>query len=207
MIAAAQAEHPDTPRLTVGLPVYNGARFIDRAIASIRAQTMNAFELIIADNASTDETVTICERHAAEDDRIRIIGSSENRGAAWNFNRIVPMATAPYFKWAAHDDMLRPEFFERCLSVLDHDPDVVICYTKGTDVDPEDRPLASIDSMPYAQGPDPVVRVSELLRFDTSCIESFGIVNRHTSSYRSDRAIHKFGSHAPAPTRYTWGLP
>ncbi len=176
MMAAEQREPQETPRLTIGLPVYNGARFIDRAIASIRAQTMGAFELIIADNASTDETVAICERHAAEDERIRVVGSHGNRGAAWNFNRIVPMARAQYFKWAAHDDMLEPEFFERCLSVLDHEPDVVICYPKGIDVDTGGRPLAAIDSMPYAQGSDPVARVRELLRFDTSCIESFGIV-------------------------------
>src|SRR6185437_5892161 len=87
--------------VTVGLPVYNGARHLPSALAGLAAQTYTDLEIVISDNCSTDETEEICRAFAAEDDRVRYIRRTENRGAAWNFNSVVTETSSPYFKWAA----------------------------------------------------------------------------------------------------------
>lgn len=118
--------HP--PRVSIGLPVYNGENFIQETLDSLLAQTFQNFELIICDNASTDRTETICREYATKDKRIRYYRNSENLGAAKNYNRTFELSTGQYFKWAAHDDLCAPEFLERCVEILDTCPSVILCY-------------------------------------------------------------------------------
>src|SRR4051812_30432392 len=97
------------PLISIGLPVYNGARYIERALDTLLAQSFRDFDLVVSDNASTDETVAICERYAARDARVRICCSPINRGAGWNFNNVAKMAKGEFFAWAAHDDEWHPD--------------------------------------------------------------------------------------------------
>ncbi|MEM9800186.1 MAG: glycosyltransferase family 2 protein [Planctomycetota bacterium] len=120
---------PISPRVTVGLPVYNGAGYLERTARSVLDQTFGDLELVIADNASTDETRDICERLAAEDGRVRYCPAESNLGAAWNYNRLVDLARGDMFKWAPHDDPVAPTFLERTVALLDGDPDAVLAYT------------------------------------------------------------------------------
>jgi hypothetical protein len=129
----------NVPRVTVGLPVFNGERYLAEAIESILAQDFDDFELLVADNASTDRTRDIVRCFAARDDRIRLLTSDENHGAAWNFNRLVPRARGQYFKWASSDDLLRPEYVSRCIEVLDADAGVVLAYARTSLVDADGR--------------------------------------------------------------------
>lgn len=128
------------PPVTVGLPVYNGARYLSKALDALAAQTYPDLEIVISDNCSTDETEELCRAFAAGDGRVRYIRRTENRGAAWNFNSVVADSTSPYFKWAAADDILAPTCVERCVEVLDATDDrVVLVYpeTKLIDEDGE----------------------------------------------------------------------
>lgn len=129
------------PRLSIGLPVYNGEQFLAATIESLLGQTFGDFELIIADNASTDSTPAICERYAAQDSRIRYVRSEANAGAARNFNRTVELARGQYFKWAAHDDLHAPQFLARCVEVLDGRPDVVLCFSRTEFIDDAGKTL------------------------------------------------------------------
>lgn len=117
------------------MPVYNGAKYLRSAIDSILAQTFTDFELIISDNASTDETQAICEEFRDRDARIRYVRNERNMGASWNFNRVYAMSRAPYFKQAAHDDLCEPTFLERCVEVLDADPSVEMVYPRTILID------------------------------------------------------------------------
>lgn len=118
------------PRLSIGLPVWNGAGVLERTIDSILAQTFADFELIICDNASTDETEMLCRRYAAVDGRVRYIRHETNIGAAPNFNACLDAARAEFFKWAPHDDPLEAEMLERCIAALDDAPaNVALCTT------------------------------------------------------------------------------
>ena len=100
----------DRPRVSIGLPVYNGENFLEFALDSILGQTFQDFELIISDNASTDATESICRRYAAKDSRIRYYRNPNNQGAAQNYNRVFALARGEYFKWAAHDDVCKPNY-------------------------------------------------------------------------------------------------
>lgn len=129
------------PRLSIGMPVYNGERFLRRSIPSILVQDFTDFELIISDNGSEDATSEICRAYAARDARIRYHRSDVNRGAVWNFNRVLELATGEYFKWAAHDDWYGSDFLGRCVEILDGDPDTVLCCSPMIVLDDDDRIL------------------------------------------------------------------
>ncbi len=154
------------PRVSIGLPVYNGAKYLEEAIASVLNQTFTDFELIICDNASTDATEAICRAAAKRDSRIRYERHPENLGAAKNYNSTLARARAPYFRWMCHDDVLAPTCIEACVDVLDTHPDVVLTYTKTQMIDasstPEPNPdwirnLHTVDS-------DPVERFTSYLQ-------------------------------------------
>jgi len=130
-----------TPRVSIGLPVYNGELFLADAINSLIAQTYTDFELIITDNASTDRTEEICRSYAERDSRIQYFRNDNNQGAAKNFNNAFELARGEYFKWAAHDDLHEPEFVEQCVAILDGDPSVVLCFSRTDFIDQEGRSL------------------------------------------------------------------
>ncbi|MCA8959359.1 MAG: glycosyltransferase family 2 protein [Planctomycetes bacterium] len=173
----ASSGETETPKVGIGMPVYNGAELIGLAIESILAQTFTDFELVIVDNASTDDTVAIARHYAERDPRVTVHINESNIGAAPNFDRAFELTRGPYFKWAAHDDLMEPEFIERCVRVLDEDDGVVLAYPKamiidevGADVEPYDLHLPT-------DSDDVVERFASLLR-GHKCFEVFGLIRR-----------------------------
>jgi glycosyltransferase involved in cell wall biosynthesis len=166
-----------TPRVSIGLPVYNGERFLATAIDCILAQDFGDFELIIADNASTDGSIEIAAAYAARDNRISIHTSSVNRGAAWNFNRCVHLARGHYFKWAAHDDELAPTCLSRCIPVMDEEPDVVLCYSRIQQIDPNGNVIRELPSW-SAVDDSPGRRVRSVLLSMSHATAMFGLTRR-----------------------------
>ena len=130
---------PSSPRVSVALPVHNGERYVSEAIHSVLRQTFHDFELIIYDNASTDGTAEICRSLAQHDARIRYFHSTENVGAAPNFNRALEKGRGEYFKWISHDDTCHPRYLERCVSLLDEDPTVVVAHAVTAQMDGQGR--------------------------------------------------------------------
>lgn len=99
------------PQVSIGMPVYNGEQFIRDALDSILAQTFTDFELIVSDNASDDETESICKEYVARDPRVLYIRHSTNCGPTTNYRFVLESARGKYFMWAAHDDLLFPRSF------------------------------------------------------------------------------------------------
>ncbi|MDP2246876.1 MAG: glycosyltransferase family 2 protein, partial [Nitrosomonadales bacterium] len=102
----------------IGMPVYNGAAYIREALEALLSQTFKNFELIISDNASTDDTQRVCEDYAKRDKRIRYIRQETNQGALANFKYVLDQATAELFIWTAHDDLWAPDFLSDAVSLL-----------------------------------------------------------------------------------------
>jgi glycosyltransferase involved in cell wall biosynthesis len=128
------------PALTIGLPVYNGEDYLQIALDSVLAQSFPDWELVLADNASTDGTADICRAAAAADPRIRYLPSPTNRGSAWNWNRCVAEADAPRFQWLCHDDALGCESAARLVDALDDaGPGVVGAYPDTLLIDADGR--------------------------------------------------------------------
>jgi glycosyltransferase involved in cell wall biosynthesis len=123
------------PSISVGVPVRNGAQFLAETLDSLLAQSYPDFELIISDNASTDQTEAICREYAARDPRIRYYRSQRDLGLAQNYNFLFEMARGKYFRWAAADDVCKPHYLQRCLEALEHHPEVALAYTKVEFID------------------------------------------------------------------------
>jgi glycosyltransferase involved in cell wall biosynthesis len=169
---------PSTPRVSIGLPVYNGEDYLESAATSLLEQDFPDLELVLADNGSTDRTPQICAELARRDPRVVVHRSEQNRGAAWNYNRAFALSRGEYFKWAAHDDLYRPSFVSRCLEVLERRPEVVIAYTTAVDIDAAGRPVKEFAPHPYAEDPTASERIASLLGYSSSCFECFGLMRR-----------------------------
>lgn len=165
-----------SPCVSIGLPVFNGGGHLDEAIRSILSQTFTSFELIIADNGSSDATEAICKRFAANDQRVRYFRHDENIGAALNFNFAFTQASAPLFKWAAHDDVLAPIYLEKCVAMMDARPDAVLCQSVVKVVGRENEVLDTYDNATCGSGdPRPSKRFGGKLAV-SYCMDVFGVV-------------------------------
>ncbi|MFN8062871.1 MAG: glycosyltransferase [Vicinamibacterales bacterium] len=165
-----------TPRVAIGLPIYNAERYLEAALDAILAQTLGDFELIVSDNASTDGTRDICEAYAARDRRIRYVRNAENLGASRNFNQAFRLGRAPYFKWAPYDDLVEPAFLERGVAVLDREPDAVLCYSRAVVIDERGRVVADYDPGPDASASRRDVRFRNLIRHPEYAIQLMGVM-------------------------------
>jgi glycosyltransferase involved in cell wall biosynthesis len=165
------------PRVSIGLPIYNAEKYLEEAIDSILAQTYTDLELIISDNASTDRTQEICLRYAQNDQRIRYYRNDSNLGGAPNHNIVFRLAKGEYFKWAAYDDKLAPDFLLKCVEVLDKHPDVVLCMSQTDLIDEHGKHLRHFDyKEANADLPNPTKRFRNFLLHNLSANFFYGLI-------------------------------
>jgi glycosyltransferase involved in cell wall biosynthesis len=189
----------NAPLVSIGLPVYNGEKFLTKSLHSLLSQTFTDFELIISDNASTDRTEEICRNFVTCDPRIRYYRSRCNRGASWNHNRVFRLAKGKYFKWAACDDLCATDFLEKCIQVLESNPEVVLCFTKTKVIDKNGEFFESEE--PYVKLTNanvqlklnslkPHERFGDLIGFPHSCYQFFGLIR--SSALQSTPLLGRF---------------
>lgn len=169
----------ELPKLSIGLPVYNGERYLPAALAGLMNQSFRDFELIIQDNASNDRSEDICRSFAATDPRIRYQRNPVNLGAAANYNLCLEQARGEYFKWAAHDDVCLPGYLQACIAALDHDPGVVLCHSLSMAIDQRGRRLGVYDREPAAMEEKCWRRFAGVILEPHYCIPVFGVMRRH----------------------------
>lgn len=157
--------------ITIGLPVYNGEKFIRESIESILEQTYQNWKMVISDNASTDGTFSICEQYEKQDPRVSVIKQETNIGIARNRNTLLRRADTPYFKWQDSDDVCAPTFLEECIKELEQDKDAVLAYSNVLSIDGNGNihegynygPDLWSDREDYSV-PDPVLRAKRFIR-------------------------------------------
>ncbi len=145
------------PLTTIALLTYNRSAMLARALASARAQDYPNLEIIVLDNASTDDTESLCRRVAAEDDRIRYVRHPRNLGAIGNFNSALPLANGRYFMWLADDDWLTTNYVSACVALLERDASVAL--VAGRAELPEEEPAKRRPPPIDVRGADPQARV------------------------------------------------
>lgn len=165
-------------RLSIGLPVYNGERYLAQAIGALLDQTWRDFELIISDNASTDRTAEICRVFAATDARVQVVRNDVNLGAARNYNRTLELASGEYFKWAAHDDVCHPRFLEACVAVLDAEPGSVLVHTLSDAIDESGRLIGRYGQERAFDQDRAAERFGTAVLYPHVCISVFGVMRR-----------------------------
>jgi glycosyltransferase involved in cell wall biosynthesis len=114
---------PGQPKVSVLIPTYNYAHFLDEAIGSVLAQSFQDFELIIVDDKSTDDTLEVVSKYL-DDPRVKIFVNEKNLGLVANFNKTLEFASGEYIKYLLADDKLHPEILEKYVKILDEYPGV-----------------------------------------------------------------------------------
>jgi polysaccharide pyruvyl transferase WcaK-like protein/glycosyltransferase involved in cell wall biosynthesis len=194
-----------SPRLTVGLPTYNGEQYLASALDSLLAQTFTDFELIISDNASTDATASIARAYAARDPRIRYVRHPQNRGSAFNHTYVIRQARGEYFKWASDDDLDAPDLLERCVEALDARPEIPLAHAWTTTIDEHGDIVAKLPYVLETDSDSPVTRFRSLLHTDGGD-DIYGVIRTrivqampdYGSYYHSDRTfVAELALHGP----------
>jgi glycosyltransferase involved in cell wall biosynthesis len=200
--------------VSVGVPVYNGERYIGEALDCLLSQTFKDLEVIVSDNASTDGTAAIVRRYAERDPRVKYHRNPTNIGAQPNYNRTFDFVTGKYFKWHACDDLCAPTYLEKCVAVLEADPSAVLCQSRTVLIDGDGEPLVFDPALQlftnrkktfgihgpdehFADSDDPIVRFRDALLRTVSCQYVMALartdVMRKTgllaSYYAADRAF------------------
>jgi glycosyltransferase involved in cell wall biosynthesis len=178
--APAGAAEIAPPLVSIGMPVFNGQNYVHKAIESVLAQTFTDFELIICDNASTDATPEICRRYAAADRRVRYVRNPRNLGAGANFDLCFHLATGAYFQWAAHDDMLAPDYVACAVAALERNPEAVLCTAGIVEIGANDEVIRSyVTELHEMTSPDRARRFGCVINSHHQCEDFFGVYRRH----------------------------
>jgi len=155
-----------TPRITVGLPIYNGQKYLEKSIQSILSQTLKDFELIIIDNNSSDDTDKICREYSKRDARIRYYQNDSNIGASANHNKTLDMARGEYFVWASYDDIRHPDYLMRCSAELDKTNEVSVCHCLTRYIDADGNETSRQETQLELGVQSPSIRFKEMSRMD-----------------------------------------
>jgi len=134
-------EPPQTPRVSVVLPVHNGEAYLDAAIASILGQTYRDFELICVDDGSTDATPAILRRHAQRDSRVRIVTNRPNKGLPSALNAGFAAARGKLHTWTSDDNIARPHMLARLVAALEANPAAAIAHADYSVIDAGGRTI------------------------------------------------------------------
>lgn len=197
-MSQASESAAEVPLVSVGVPVFNGEAFLEDAIRSALAQSLDNLELILCDNASQDRTAEICSDYAARDPRVRYFRNPRNLGAAANYNLAFSHARGRYFKWLAHDDRMLPSFLAKTYRVLEERNDAVLCNTVIAYIDSGGTHLGLYDSrLAGADSYLPSERFAWMVLRSHTCVDFFGLIRRealsnsllHGSFHGADRAL------------------
>ena len=177
------------PRLTIGLPVYNGENYLSESIEALLGQSYEDFELLISDNASTDSTAELCKRYLKQDSRIRYIRQPRNIGLIPNENFTIRQARGELFKLAAHDDLYARDLLKRCVEALDAHPEVVLAHCWETRINSAGTIVEALGYSVAADAPCAPDRFRSML-FDGWDDYTYGVMRRQVLL-----RTHLFGSH------------
>lgn len=193
------------PRLSVGLPVYNGEKYLAESLDALLGQTYENFELIISDNASTDGTAEISQHYVEQDARVRYYRQPHNVGLAPNHNFVVEQARGELFKWASNDDLYARDLLERCVEALDKQPEVVLAHAWTAKIDGSGAVSEAFEYPLSTSSPRAPERFRSIL-FDSGGDDDYGVIRmevlRRTamkeSYHHADHTIiAELGLHGP----------
>jgi glycosyltransferase involved in cell wall biosynthesis len=185
------------PRLTIGLPVFNGETYLPESLEALLGQSYEDFELVISDNASTDGTADICRRYAKQDSRIRYIRQPRNIGLNPNHNYVVRQARGELFKMASHDDLYARDLLKRCVDALDEKPQAVLAHCWEARIDKSGSVTHALAYSVAADSPSAPERFRSML-FDGWDDYTYGVMRTkvllrthlHRSHHFADRTIN-----------------
>jgi glycosyltransferase involved in cell wall biosynthesis len=165
------------PLVSIGLPTYNGGRYLAQSLEALLKQDYPNWELLISDNCSTDGTGDIARAYAARSDRVRYVRHETNLGARGNFNFVLREARGAYFMWAADHDLWEPTFISRCVEALEADPTAMLAYSQCLMIDEDGAPIEKIDDGFDFASPSALYRYKHILWYNIGS-KIYGLARR-----------------------------
>jgi glycosyltransferase involved in cell wall biosynthesis len=165
--------------VTIGVPVYNGERFLAECLDSLLSQTFLNFVLLISDNASTDRTEKICQTYVKADSRVRYHRNDTNIGLYGNLNLLLRSARTRYVKLAPADDFWAPTMLSDSLESMESDSSLVLCHPRAVLVNEDGGEIRRYERSLHLMEDDPVLRFRRVLT-------ELGLVNQLTGVIRTD---------------------
>jgi glycosyltransferase involved in cell wall biosynthesis len=160
-----------TPAVSVCIPVYNGATFVDETIRSVLAQTYQDFELVVVDNVSTDDSLKRLERYDTARSSVRVVAATEHVSAVENFRRATALCTGRYVKLLCADDTLAPTCLQQQVDALNAHPTASIVASRRAIADETGRVLMRRHGLHGMRGLIPGRRaIAECIRGGTNLI-------------------------------------
>lgn len=154
----------ELPLASIGVPVFNEARYIERTVGSLLAQDYGNIEVVITDNGSTDATELLCRKLVGADPRIRYQRWPDNRGAIRSFRDVLDRAAGVYFCWVGGHDRLAADYVSRCVARLRERDDCILAYSFFQHIDQDDGDLDVFTSGPDTMAiDDPLARVKHVV--------------------------------------------
>jgi glycosyltransferase involved in cell wall biosynthesis len=162
--------------LTIGLPVYNDAVFLERTLNSILSQDFSNFKLIISDDCSTDNSKEICLKYKENDSRIEYIRQTKNFGISRNMQFLLLRASTEYFMWAGDDDIMQQGYLEVLINELETNKNVIAAFTPYFRINEDDNVISNKIVTDYS-GISPKERINKYIQiFDDVC--GYGMFRR-----------------------------
>jgi glycosyltransferase involved in cell wall biosynthesis len=183
-------------KVIVGLPVYNGQKFLGAAIESHLSQSFGDFDLVISDNGSTDATQAICTDYASKDKRVKYLRSPENRGILWNHRRVLEAIENPnqYFRWAGADDIMGPGLLQSMVAILDSRPEVEAVMPDTKNIDDRGEIIGSMARTLDLQSTDVYERAHDILTARYQHVVAYGLLRASTLQLMRTAKLHRLGS-------------
>ncbi len=146
------------PPVTIGMPVFNGASFLEESLSSLLQQTEGHLSILVSDNCSTDGTPQICAAFAARDSRITYVRQRTNLGATKNFEFVLKAARSPFFMWASHDDLWDRGFIREGIRQLHRAPNALGFATDLVTIDERGDHIGFLRLPRTLQDASPLIR-------------------------------------------------
>ncbi|QNR85294.1 glycosyltransferase [Pedobacter riviphilus] len=138
------------PQISIVLPVYNGIVYLEETISSILNQTISNYEVLICDDASTDESFLYLKQLTITDNRVKIFKNDQNLGLFKTLNKLIRISNGPLIHLWAQDDVMMPDCLEKCISFHQLYPDLTMSYHNVEYINEKGiiKPFEKIDGTP-----------------------------------------------------------
>ena len=199
MESPEKTKEGSNPKVFIGMPAYNGERFIGEAIDSLLAQSYHDFTLFISDDTSTDKTREICKKYAEKDSRIKYYRQPRNIGMFPNFKFLIDKADCEYFMWAAQDDLWEKEFISTCVRNLEINKETGFSMTNITEIDSSGQVVRELTNLHSFSSKKPSLKIVSIYIMQP---EILGKGNLMYSFFSTTTIKTVWGIY---PQRMTWG--
>ena len=129
------------PKLSIGLPIYNEIRYVEKTLDSILSQSFHFYELVIVDNHSNDGTFELLKKYSEKDKRIKLFRNEKNLGLVENYNKAFNLSSGDYFSWIGAHDLYDKNYFKLLINIFQENSKISLVFSNIAKIDKENNLL------------------------------------------------------------------